>query len=174
MTSGPSTKALPDSPMRVRHTTGPPRARTLAAARRRKGQGNGAAARLPSEAMASQAANSARSLRSCGADSLDEAGKDGIGRSGILQQIVCKLGVGQAQQALECAAFVAGELGKIPIERALEQHVELLHATPAVPAQAPLVQCWRSAMSVLISAIAFAGFRSFGHASVQFMMVWQR
>jgi hypothetical protein len=26
----------------------------------------------------------------------------------------------------------------------------------------------------LISAIAFAGLRSLGHASVQFMMVWQR
>src|SRR5947209_8490638 len=33
---------------------------------------------------------------------------------------------------------------------------------------------WRSTISALISAIAFAGLRLFGHALVQFMMVWQR
>ena len=32
----------------------------------------------------------------------------------------------------------------------------------------------RSTISALISAIAFAGLRLFGHALVQFMMVWQR
>ena len=35
-------------------------------------------------------------------------------------------------------------------------------------------QLWRSTSIFLISAIARAGFRSFGQASVQFMMVWQR
>ena len=35
-------------------------------------------------------------------------------------------------------------------------------------------QCWRSSIIFLISAMALAGLRSFGQASVQFMMVWQR
>src|SRR3546814_11560221 len=33
---------------------------------------------------------------------------------------------------------------------------------------------WRSTISFLISAIAFAGFSPFGQVLVQFMMVWQR
>ena len=32
----------------------------------------------------------------------------------------------------------------------------------------------RSAMSFLVSAIAFAGLRPFGHTFAQFMIVWQR
>ena len=66
----------------------------------------------------------------------------------------------------------------------LRQHlVEFAHAAPAVPAQPGAgrrvrvrgrAQCCRSAIIILISAIARAGFRSFGHASVQFMIVWQR
>jgi len=37
-----------------------------------------------------------------------------------------------------------------------------------------LAQCCRSTIFFLISAMARAGFRSFGHTSVQFMIVWQR
>ena len=65
-----------------------------------------------------------------------------------------------------------------------QHHVELLHAAPAAPAQPPgfaagrrpgrAQRCSRSTIIFLISAMAFAGLRSFGQASVQFMMVWQR
>jgi hypothetical protein len=63
----------------------------------------------------------------------------------------------------------------------LEQYIELLHTPPAAPQQASgidiqsihlrVCQDWRSTIIFLISAIALAGFRSFGHTSVQFMMV---
>lgn len=67
--------------------------------------------------------------------------------------------------------------GRIPfLEIAFEQHVQLAHAPPATPAELShgwkgAHQCLRSAIFFLISAMALAGFRSFGQASVQFMMV---
>ena len=65
------------------------------------------------------------------------------------------------------------------LEPAREQHVEFLHAAPASPAKPRLGgvahgQPSPSRMRRLMSAIARAGFRSFGQASVQFMIVWQR
>src|SRR5256885_868678 len=63
------------------------------------------------------------------------------------------------------------------VEVAGQQYVELPHPPPAAPAQlADLTahQKRRCAMACLISAMAVAGFKSFGHTSVQFMMVWQR
>ena len=73
------------------------------------------------------------------------------------------------------------------LQEAQQQHVELLHSAPAAPAEAspfPLfvcrrvrrrrAQCCRSAIMRLISPMARAGFRSFGQASAQFMIVWQR
>ena len=81
-------------------------------------------------------------------------------------------------------------------EITLQDDVELAHPAATTPPQAgdgrreriaggirlgrapwlalAAAQCLRSAISFLISAIAFAGFRSFGQASVQFMIVWQR
>ncbi len=53
----------------------------------------------------------------------------------------------------------------------LEERVELPHAAPALPRQTSPIQCSLSSSIFLISAIALAGFRSFGHASVQFMIV---
>gem|GEM_PF-4818744 len=67
-----------------------------------------------------------------------------------------------------------------------QQDVELFHAAAATPKQFPEFlrfnrrhvqapgQSPRSAKICLISPIALAGFRSFGQASVQFMMVWHR
>lgn len=73
------------------------------------------------------------------------------------------------------------------LEKAQQQDVELLHSAPAAPAEAPpfplvvcrrvrrrCAQCCRSAIMRLISPMARAGFRSFGQASAQFMIVWQR
>jgi hypothetical protein len=42
------------------------------------------------------------------------------------------------------------------------------------PRASRAVQCRRATIIFLISAMAFEGFRSFGQASAQFMIVWQR
>lgn len=94
------------------------------------------------------------------------------------------LGVLQFEYSLECRTFGNRRARVIQIEVPQEEHVELLHAAPAAPAQArpqsPLLlrragaddaQCCRSAIISLISAIALAGFRSLGQASAQFMIV---
>src|SRR5271165_7127527 len=61
------------------------------------------------------------------------------------------------------------------LDVARQQHIEFLDAAAAVPAQfAELAQCRRCAKICLISLIALAGLRSFGQASVQLIMVWQR
>ena len=41
-------------------------------------------------------------------------------------------------------------------------------------AESVMRQIWRSTIIFLISAMALAGLRLFGHAWAQFMMVWQR
>ena len=60
-----------------------------------------------------------------------------------------------------------------------QRHASLRSSTSAVSSPSLCAtrradQCWRSTIIFLISAMALAGFRSFGQASVQFMMVWQR
>jgi hypothetical protein len=85
-----------------------------------------------------------------------------------------QLGVRQVQQRCECLLF-GGRGGRIAFpEVSFEHDVELAHAAPAPPAEHRGVQWRLSAIFFLISAIALAGFRSFGQASVQFMIVWQR
>ena len=44
----------------------------------------------------------------------------------------------------------------------------------AVDATGRRAQCCLATINLLISAMAFDGFRSFGQASAQFMIVWQR
>jgi hypothetical protein len=92
------------------------------------------------------------------------------------EKVPGELGVLQVEQRLESAYFgwVCGR--PVTSQPTLEQHVELLHAAPTSPAQpSDLAQaCSRSAIMSLISAMALAGLRSLGQASVQFMMVWQR
>jgi len=87
------------------------------------------------------------------------------------------------QQAPERFLLLVWGPGKALIDITPQQDVEFLHAAAAAPAQFPEVlrltarcdhQLRRWAIICLISAIALAGFRSFGQASVQFMMVWQR
>ncbi len=90
----------------------------------------------------------------------------------------------QLQQGLEGLALLSARAGPPFLQESLKQYIKFLTAAPATPAQAGgnrlrlrlrhRCQCWRSTSSFLISAIARAGLRSFGHASVQFMIVWQR
>ena len=97
-----------------------------------------------------------------------------IGRNLPPHDEIEQLGVRQVQQRCERLLF-GGRGGRIPIpEVSFEQDVELAHAAPTAPAEPGAAQCRRSAIFFLISAIALAGFRSFGQASVQFMIVWQR
>jgi hypothetical protein len=97
-----------------------------------------------------------------------------IGRNLPPHYVREQLGVRQVQQRCERLLF-GGRGGRIAFpEVSFEQDVELAHATPTSPAKHVGAQCLRSAIFFLISAIALAGFRSFGQASVQFMIVWQR
>src|SRR6185295_15244913 len=101
-----------------------------------------------------------------------------VGR-GIPEQVVGQLGVGQVEKPRERPLFLRGGLLVTLPGEALEQHIQLLHAAAAAPEE-PLRlvrvghQCCLSSIFFLSSAIARAGFRSFGQASVQFMIVWQR
>jgi hypothetical protein len=98
-----------------------------------------------------------------------------IGRKLAPHHVRKQLGVWQVQQRCERLLF-GGRGGRIAYpELSFEQDVELAHSPPAPPAKhGGGAQCLRSAIFFLISAIAFAGLRSFGQASVQFMIVWQR
>jgi len=93
----------------------------------------------------------------------------------------------QVDYSGKCLPIGGRRPGVLALEVAHQQHVEFLHAPPAAPAQAPKLpilrveravgrpaQCCRSAIMRLISPIARAGFRSFGQASAQFMIVWHR
>ena len=48
------------------------------------------------------------------------------------------------------------------------------HCMPQRARDDTLRQTWRATIIFLTSAIALAGFRPFGQAFAQFMMVWQR
>lgn len=96
-------------------------------------------------------------------------------RGGTTYKIPEDLRILQFENARECVAIFRRRLRVVTLEIARQQDIELPHATPAAPPQSGLgTQCCRSAISFLISAIARAGFRSFGQASAQFMIVWQR
>ena len=150
------------------------------------------------QAAAPQAPSKASSRRDGGTWSsrlaypCDDGGEDRVGRAFTSQQETRQLRILQAEQLDECLAFGTGRGREVALQVARHQHVELAHAAPAGPAQPPGrgagvqglrggkvhvrcdAQCWRSTIIFLISAIAFAGLRSFGQTEVQFMMVWQR
>src|SRR5260221_13082843 len=93
------------------------------------------------------------------------------------QAIGIENGVLGLQQPPERILFLARRAAEALIDIAREQNIQLLHAPAASPAQFPefLSHQWRRwPINCLISPMAFAGLRSFGQASVQFMMVWQR
>jgi hypothetical protein len=84
------------------------------------------------------------------------------------------------KQSFECTTLCSSRLRIIAFEVPGEHDIEFPHAAPAAPAQSgdvgvrTVAQCLRSAIIFLMSAIAFAGFKSFGQDSAQFMIVWQR
>src|SRR5205823_14927210 len=115
----------------------------------------------------------------------------GLGRGAFPQQVRRQHGVGEREQLFERPPLPRAGAGEGMVCEALEHHVELLHAAAAAPEEPPRlgferggggggpgwcdhVQLWRSTSIFLISAIPRAGFRSFGHTSVQFMIVWSR
>ena len=99
------------------------------------------------------------------------------------EQVLGQLRIGQLEQPLEPAPLPGVGLPEMRRRVTLEQHVEFLQPPPAAPQQPPslgierrshCLQLCRCTSIFLISAMALAGLRSFGHTSVQFMMVWQR
>jgi hypothetical protein len=129
----------------------------------------------------------------------DEGGKLGLGGHPLPEQIIHQHRIRQLQEPGQRGPLLGGRCGKNAACEALEQHVQLLHATTATPQEtaslsvecprarqglvihkpmtaraASACQLCRSTSIFLISAIARAGLRSLGHTSVQFMMVWQR
>jgi hypothetical protein len=115
----------------------------------------------------------------------------GLGRGAFTQEVPRQNGVGKREQLLQRPPLPRRGLWEGMVREALEHHVQLLHAAAAAPQEPPRlavelgrsglgrtprdhVQLCRSMSIFLISAIARAGLRSFGHTSVQFMIVWQR
>ena len=78
------------------------------------------------------------------------------------------------KQLLESPAISFRRQRKGLIEVTQKENVKLAHPAPAPPAQLPRIHRRRSTSMRLIEAIALAGLRSFGHAFVQFIIVWQR
>src|SRR5579871_3294107 len=112
-----------------------------------------------------------------------KCGGGGITRLDPPEEVPGQHRIGQFQQPLEGAALVRGRLRQPAAPEALQEQVELLHAAAAAPQGPPEVGRLRrgthsydclSSIIFLTSAMARAGFRSFGQASVQFMMVWHR
>jgi hypothetical protein len=133
----------------------------------------------PAATSANHAASlSARRVRTSSArvgEFRDDMGPVRIGRNLPPHHVREQLGIREVQQRCERLLF-GGRRGRITFpEISFEQNVELAHPPTAPPAEhGGSAQCRRSAIFFLISAIALAGFRSFGQASVQFMIVWQR
>src|SRR5450631_352284 len=113
-----------------------------------------------------------------GRDSCDQGREHGIGWRFPSQEIGVHHRVLYFQQPPERLLLLGRRCTVLLVDVTGEQHVQLPHPPPAAPAQLADLTAHqkrrRWAMSCLISAMAFAGFKSFGHASVQFMMVWQR
>jgi len=112
-------------------------------------------------------------------DLIDDPSERRVFRPGAADQPVGELRIGLVEQPLE--GLTPGVIRKRPasFEPSFQQQVEFLHPAPAAPAQPSLAlvghdQESRVSRRRLMSAIARAGLRSFGQASVQFMMVWQR
>jgi hypothetical protein len=110
-------------------------------------------------------------------DELRELGGLGFSRDGMAEEIRGELRIRQLEKGGECTLLRVGCGTVAGTQESLEQYVELFQPAAAAPADTTFrrgVQYWRSTSIFLISAIALAGFRSFGHTSVQFMIVWQR
>jgi hypothetical protein len=111
-----------------------------------------------------------------------EPGKLGVAWDLLAEEVRGELRVGEVEKPLEYTMFSGARLDLEGVRIALEQDIELLHAPPATPKEAPPLATAgigkpherRSRSIFLISAMALAGFRSLGHTSVQFMIVWQR
>ena len=84
------------------------------------------------------------------------------------------VGILPGKELLESAPLWIRRIPKVLIQPAQQQDVKFTHPAPAPPAQLPRIHSRRSTSMRLIEAIALAGFRSFGQALVQFMIVWQR
>ena len=137
------------------------------------------------------------------ADAGEEFGDAGFGCFIPPHKVGMKLGVRKLQKLAEPPFIRRGQRRIAPVEEALQQRVEFPHAAPATPPKFRLDaarvihrarrrtrrgrrrfradgvgahggQCRRSAISFLVCAIVLPGLRSFGQASVQLRMVWQR
>ncbi len=89
-------------------------------------------------------------------------------------QQVDYVGILPGKELLKSLAISFRRTWKIVIQVTQQQDIQLAHSTPAPPAQLTRDHRRRSTSMRLIAAIALAGFRSFGQAFVQFMIVWQR
>ena len=89
-----------------------------------------------------------------------------------MQQVTVQYRVGKLQNLAKCGFIRVVVLWVALVQVANEKLVQFAHATPALPAKTGfLAQYFRSASIFLVSAIASAGLRPFGHVCVQFMIV---
>src|SRR5208283_4326556 len=108
-------------------------------------------------------------------DLLDQGGQQGRRGSLAPEAVGINRPILRLQKLLEGVLMRRRSIAVALLDIARQQHIELSHAATAAPAQfAELAQWRRRARICLISLIALAGLRSFGQASVQFMMVWHR
>jgi len=66
-----------------------------------------------------------------------EPGKRHVGGHCVSQQVVGQDGIGQLQEALEQGPGLRVGIREITAGKALQQHIQLLHAATAVPKQTP-------------------------------------
>ena len=149
-------------------------------------QGANSASPLPTRAMQRSLRRFRTSMSSLGNPG-DDMLQFRIRRSLMAQEIRQQGWILKLKQRFKRATFFFWGARVPPFQVPLQQLVELAHAAPRTPTQTrepevrpalrlvrAIAQCRRSAIIFLMSAMARAGFKSFGQASVQFMMVWQR
>ena len=115
-----------------------------------------------------------RLTRSPNEKPLDHMAQTRILRGHTPGEQVDYVGILPGKELLKSTPLEIRRIRKVLIQPAQQQDVQFTHPAPAPPAQLPRVHSRRSTSMRLIEAIAFAGFRSFGQALVQFMIVWQR
>ncbi len=89
-----------------------------------------------------------------------------------MQQVTVQHRVGKLQNFTKRGFIRVIVLWVAFVQVANEKLIQFTHATPALPAKAGfLAQYFRSTSIFLVSAIASAGLRPFGHVCVQFIIV---
>ena len=171
----------PIAPLRARRHSSAAPAQTLRAATRRSQTGRSAistattASRSPAASAGKAQTGRAERISTVAANPFNHARLlRRLGRQPPGQQVL-QFRIAALKQRFEARPLRGGSLTVAIVQVALKQQVQFPPPAAATPSQSGRpAQARRSSSLFLVSAMARAGLRSLGQASVQFMIVWQR